>query len=89
MNFFSETFDNNSVMCVLFYFFLFPGENRNQEDDYDDYQYDYNYDYNSYVSKDELLRYDYNDNYEYRQYGPRYNYSIPHPGNASIIIAEA
>jgi len=52
------------------------GEYRQRGDYFDDYQYDYGYDYNSYVSKDDLLRYD----YDYRHHGPAYNFSIHHPG---------
>ena len=64
---------------------LLAGEYRQQTDYYDSYQYDYSYDYNSYVSKDDLLRYDYNSKYDYQRRGPAYNYSIHHSGITIFI----
>ena len=58
------------------------GEYGERGDYFDDYQYDYGYDYNSYVAKDDLLRYDYNSNYDYPHHGPAYNFSIHHPGTS-------
>jgi len=69
------------------YFVCLSGEYRERGDYYDDYQYsDYSYDYNSYVSKDDLLRY---DNYDYRGRGPVYNYSVHHPGIITYLTLNA
>ena len=76
--------DKVELYCHIFTSFScdtsLAGEYRGGGDYFDDYQYDYGYDYNSYVNKDDLLRYDYSSDYDYRQHGPAYNFSFHHPG---------